>query len=184
MSYLFPFDFREDRSEVAEIEAHVLVRGGRIVERGSRVALALLGDGPVILLLDGPKAGTLAKLLRTGIGRLESIWEPAFSELSQTAAENASATHSGGQVYDLAGGEARLREVMHAIRDDIGPQILREIARGALGQQSADVIAMPSTSRHLWRDRAECLDGLAPLLEAGRVCDGDDDWVAVRCALR
>ena len=179
MSYLFPFDFEEDRSEAAEIEAHVLVRGGRIVERGSRVALALLGDVPVILLLDGPKAGMLAKLLHSGIGRLETIWEPDFSELSQAAAENASATHSGGQVYDLAGGEARLREVMDAIRDDIGPQILKEIARGALGQQSADVIAMPSTSRHLWRDRAECLDGLAPLLEAGRVCDGDDDWVGI-----
>lgn len=179
MSYLFPFDFEEDRSEVAEIEAHVLVRGGRIVDRGSRVALASLGEWPVILLLDGPKAGTLAKLLHSGIGRLETIWEPTCSELSQAAGEAVPDPHNGGQVYDLAGGEARLREVMHAIRDDIGAQISRDIAREALGHHSAEVNSMPSTSWHLWRDRAECLDGLAPLLEAGRVCDGGDDWVGI-----
>ncbi|HCY99413.1 MAG: hypothetical protein A3D16_05105 [Rhodobacterales bacterium RIFCSPHIGHO2_02_FULL_62_130] len=88
MSYLFPFDFEDDRSEATEIEAHVLVRGGRIVDRGSRAVLALLGDGPVILLLDGPKAGTLAKILHTGIGRLETIWEPTFSELSPRRVTN------------------------------------------------------------------------------------------------
>ena len=70
MSYLFPFDFEDDRSEATEIEAHVLVRGGRIVDRGSRAVLALLGDGPVILLLDGPEAASRRGLVKRALGSL------------------------------------------------------------------------------------------------------------------
>src|SRR3989338_8267921 len=115
LSYLMPFDFAEDRSNPAEIEAHVLMRGGHFVTWGTRVALAVLKGKPDVLLLDGPAAGRYMWLSRSGIGHRCSIWDPIFQDLTDAIVPPAPDTKQSGQVFDLAGGEARLRNVMQLI---------------------------------------------------------------------
>lgn len=171
LSYLMPFDFAEDRSNPAEIEAHVLMRGGHFVTWGTRVALAVLEGKPAVLLLDGPAAGRYMWLSRSGIGHRCSIWDPIFQDLTDEIVPPAPDTKQSGQVFDLAGGEARLRNVMQLILEDIGPQVSAQITREALEQQSFCLQegAAPASLKPIWWNETDCLDAFAPLLEAGPV---------------
>jgi hypothetical protein len=171
MSYVRPFVFEEDYSDAAAIEALVLARGGQILASGGRVALAILEGRPALLLIKGPEAGTQAMLLRNGIGPPCDIQDSSLlSDMAQTTAMETRDKTDIGKVYDLPGGEARLREVMEIILADISPRISALMSGDATSPQPANptasgtVVAVP----RVWRNKAECLDALAPLLEIGR----------------
>lgn len=112
MSYIYPFDFEKDRLDAEKIEASILARGGQIVAFGAKVALAILDDGPAIVLMKGPRAGMQAKLLKNGIGRPCDLFGSVVPAMTSPGANDPSDKSDIDTVYDLAGGEARLREVM------------------------------------------------------------------------
>jgi hypothetical protein len=171
MSYVRPFVVEEDRPDAAAIEAHVLASGGQMVASGTQVALAVLGGRPALLRMKGPGAVTQAMLLRNGIGPPRDIRASSLSEMAQTRAFETRDKTDIGKVHDLPGGEARLREVMEGILADISPRMSALMAGDAMGREPTDptgsgtVAAAPSS---VWRNTAECLDALAPLLEIGR----------------
>jgi hypothetical protein len=173
---------REDGpSDAAAIEAHVVARGGQIVASGARVALAILEGRPVLLLMEGFRAGTQAVLLQTGIGRPRDIRDPSVSGMARTGFVEAPNKTDFGKVYDLPEGEARLGEAMEIILADISPRVSALMSDYAGGEQPADPTGseMLAAGPRVWRDKAECLDALAPLLEIGWDAQIGPGWAAV-----
>lgn len=181
LSYLLPFDFAEDRSDPAEIEALVLMRGGHFLVWGTRVALAVLEGKPAVLLLDGPSAGRYVWLSRSGIGHMHSIWAPIFPDIADEIFPPVPDTKQRGQVFDLAGGEARLRNVMELILEDIGPQVSTQIAHEAFELQSFGMRegAAPDALEPISWNETDCLDAFAPFLEAGQVGSKVAGWAGM-----
>lgn len=178
MSCLSPSAFKDGRSEPAGQGALVPTRGGHFVTSGARFALALLEGRPVTILMDGPAAGTQARLSKTGLGRLGSIWDRTFDDGSDESDADRPGVADRGRGHDLAEGEARLRDVMQTILEDSRPQILAQIARDAPGQRSARLngITVPVLERRICRTKDDCLDGLAPVLEGGQLCKPPPNW--------
>jgi hypothetical protein len=173
---------REDGpSDAAAIKAHVVARGGQIVASGARVALAILEGRPVLLLMEGSRADTQAELLQTGIGRARDIRDPSVSGMARTGFLEAPNKPDIGKVYDLPEGEARLGEVMEIILADISPRVFALMSGDAGGEQPADPTGseMLAAGPRVWRDKAECLDALAPLLEIGWDAQIGPGWAAV-----
>lgn len=181
MSCVFPFVSEEERSDATEIEALVLMQGGKIVERGARVALAVLDARPAILLMEGPRAGMQAWLMKTGISSPRDICGLVPPEGAKPTSIDARDGQNNAKVYDLTGGEVRLSEVMERILVEIGPQISGQIAREATGQLLADLTGsgMATSASRVWRNKAECLDTLAPLLETGQASLVGPYWAEV-----
>ena len=86
-----------------------------------------------------------------------------------------------GKVCDLAGGEARLSEVMEEILVGISPRVCALISPDPMGQQPAGPTGSGTVvaGQCLWRGKAECLDTLAPLLLSGRNGHIGPDWAKV-----
>lgn len=163
MSRHFAFNFQEDYTEAAHIEALLLLRGGRILDAASGVALAMLDDRLVVLRLEGPRSGNYAMLSKTGPGRLKQLSDRRFLEWVEEAEAAASARRCQ-RVVDLAEGEARLREVMQAIQDEVAPQV------SALIAARAQEHAMSEEGRETRPDppsRAACFEALAASFDMG-----------------
>jgi hypothetical protein len=76
-----------------------------------------------------------------------------------------------GKIYDLAGGEARLREVMDAVLADISPRVSALISKHAAARQLnylTDKSGNAATAQ-FGREKAKCLNALSPMLERGKV---------------
>ena len=164
MSHQFAFDDHEDYTEAAQIEALLHLRGGRILDAASGVALAILEDRPVVVRLEGPLSGSYALLSKTGLGRPEQLSDRRFLEWLEGGGGAASARRDQ-HVVDLAEGEARLREVMQAIQDEVAPQVSALIAadaqeRSATEEDKGSPPDPPS--------RATCFDALATFFDMGR----------------
>lgn len=156
----------------AHIESLLLLRGGRILDAASGVALAILEDRPVVVRLDGPLSGSYAMLSQTGLGRREQLSDRQFLEWVEFG-EGAAPARRDQQVVDLADGEARLREVMRAIQDEVAPQVAALIVTRAQERTTTEEGAgsppdLPS--------RAACFDALAALFDLGDALDPSLTW--------
>lgn len=163
MSRHFAFDCHEDYTEAAHIEALLLLRGGRILDAASGVALAMLDDRPVVVRLDGAASGSYAMLSKTGPGRLKQLSDRRFLEWVE-AEGGAAPAHQVQQVVDLAEGEARLREVMQAIQDVVVPQVSGLIAARA---QELNATEEGRETPPDPPSRAACFEALAAFVDMG-----------------
>lgn len=163
MSRHFAFDCHEDLSEAAHIEALLDLRGGRILDAASGVALALLDDRPVVVRLEGRLSGSYAMLSKKGLGRREQLSGRRFLEWVE-AGEGAASARRDQQVVDLAEGEARLREVMQAIQDEVAPQVSALIAAEA---QERSATEEGKGSPRDPPSRATCFSALATFFDMG-----------------
>jgi len=157
------FNCHEDYSEAAHIEALLHLRGGRILDAVSGVALAILEDRPVVVRLEGPLSGSYAMLSKIGLGKPEQLSDRRFLEWLE-GGEGAASARRDQHVVDLAEGEARLREVMQAIQDEVAPQVSALIAaeaqeRSASEEGKGGLPDPPS--------RATCFDALATFFDKG-----------------
>jgi hypothetical protein len=159
----FTFDAHEDHSAAAYIEALLLLRGGRILVVASGVALAHLDDRLVALRLEGLRSGCYAILSKSGLGRPEQLSDRQFLEWAE-AGEGAASARRGQRVVDLAVGEARLREVMQAIQDEVVPQVSALIAARA---QERTTVEEGSETPPDPPSKAACFDALAAFLDMG-----------------
>jgi len=181
MSCIFPSLLKKSKLDADKIAAFVQARGGQIVERGARVALAIVQGRPALILMEGHEAGTLALLTNAGLGPRHDIRASCAFEAAALDWPHAAEETGTGRVYDLVAGEARLREVMEAILADIRPQIFALMSDDAAGGQPSDRTGRGTGIAGFrdWQNKAECLDALAPLLETGRGVHIPTDWVAV-----
>jgi hypothetical protein len=112
VSRQFAFDDHEDYTEAAQIEALLHLRGGRILDAASGVALAMLDDRLVVLRLEGPWSGSYALLSKTGLGRPEQLSDRRFLEWLEGGGGAASARRDQ-HVVDLSEGVALLLNPPH-----------------------------------------------------------------------
>lgn len=180
MSYIYSSNFEKDNLDTEKTEAAILARGGQIVASGAKVALAILDEGPAIVVMNGPKAGTQAMLLKNGIGRPRDILGSVVPAMTSPCAVEPCDKSETGKVYDLIGGEARLREVMAVILADISRQISEQIASEMTREGATDLTdSLPADLPRAWRDKAACLDALTPWLECGRSSYVGSGWAEV-----
>ncbi len=180
MSYIYSSNFEKDRLDTEKTEAAILARGGQIVASGAKVALAILDEGPAIVIMNGPKAGTQARLLKNGIGRPRDILGSVVPTMTSPCAVEPCDKSETGKVYDLIGGEARLREVMAVILADISRQISEQTASEMTREGATDLTdSLPADLPRAWRDKAACLDALTPWLECGHSSNVGSDWAEV-----
>jgi hypothetical protein len=159
----FTFDCHEDYSEAAHIEALLLLRGGRILDAASGVALAMLEERLVVVRLEGPRSGRYAMLSKIGPGRLEQLSDRRFLEWVE-GGEGAASARRDQHVVDLAEGEARLREIMQAIQEEVVPQVSALIAARA---QERPTTEEGGVSPSVPPSRAACFGLLATFFDMG-----------------
>ncbi|GGW39912.1 hypothetical protein GCM10011452_30390 [Gemmobacter lanyuensis] len=163
MSRHFSFDCHEDYTEAAHIEALLLLRGGRILDAASGVALALLDERPVVVRLEGRRSGNYALLSKTGPGTIKQLSDQQFLEWAEADGGAASA-RPDQQVVDLAEGEARLCEVMQAIQDEVVPQVSALIAARA---QELNATEEGRETKPEPPSRSACFEALAAFFAMG-----------------
>jgi hypothetical protein len=164
MSRHFAFNFEEERSEAAAIEAVVLMRGGRLLEDGAGVVLAVLENRPIAIRLDGPRAGTYITLSKTGVGRRQNLPDRGFLDTADVGAAKVFSL-AVPQVVDLVEGEERLQKTMQAILTEVQPQIAALLAAQAQDPSEAEQIRAGSPDA---RSRRDCFEAMAVFLDTGR----------------